>query len=365
MTAIMAIHEFDPISNIFIDLGFLTWYRYSLMILIGMVLAVLLGKMEGKKLGIKFNDLIDGILIIVPLSILGTRLWYVIFEFGNRYLPTFQNQGFVQGMIDVINIGDGGLAIHGGFITAFIAAYFFTKKRGINFFSAFDIMVPGFLIAQASGRWGNFFNQEAHGGVIGGTDPNTGAALLSLDEQRAFLDNTLHLPKFISDNMLIKAERIAEGTPVPNLTTSNPSDMISAVYYHPTFLYESMWNILGFIFIVLLRRTKWMRNGEALAFYLVWYGIGRFFIEGMRTDSLYVGDTGIRTAQLISIVMIIGAIAYIYLVRKVFKNKPYYEVLQDFEGADVDGNDKPNKPSKIFGMKSTEQNTNTNEEEEL
>ena len=330
-----------------------------------MVLAVVLGKLEGKKLGIKFNDLIDGILIIVPLSILGTRLWYVIFEFGNRYLPTFQNHGFVQGMIDVINIGDGGLAIHGGFITAFIAAYFYTKKKGINFFSAFDIMVPGFLIAQASGRWGNFFNQEAHGGVIGGTDANTGAALLSLDEQRAFLDNTLHLPKFISDNMLIRAEHIAEGTPVPNLTTANPSDMISAVYYHPTFLYESVWNIIGFIIIVLLRRTKWMRNGEALAFYLVWYGIGRFFIEGMRTDSLYVGDTGIRTAQLISIVMIIGAIAYIYLVRRVFNNKPYYEVLKDFEGVDVDENDKPNKPSKIFGVKSPEQNTNTNEEEEL
>ena len=366
MGMLLVDHVFDPISNIFIDLGFITWYRYSLMILIGIVIAVLLGLREGKKLGIKGNDIIDGILIIVPLSIIGTRLWYVIFEFGNRYWPTFQSQGFFQGLLKVINIGDGGLAIHGGFITAFICAYYFTKKRGINFFSAFDIMVPGFLIAQASGRWGNFFNQEAHGGVIGGVDSVTGKALLTLDEQRAFLDNTLHLPKFISDNMLIKAENIAEGTLVPDMTAIDPvMNPIRAVYYHPTFLYESVWNIIGFIIILFLRRTKWMKNGEALAFYLIWYGIGRFFIEGMRTDSLYVLNTGIRTAQLISIIMVIGAAVYIYLVRKVFKNKAYHEVLKEFEGVDVDENDKPNKYTKIFGEKTEEQNTNENQEEEL
>ena len=365
MMTLLAIHEFDPISNVFIKIGEFEWARYSLMILIGIGLAVFFGLREGKKLGIKGSDIIDGILIIVPLSIVGTRLWYVVFEFGNRYLPTFQNYGFVKGMIDVINISDGGLAIHGGFITAFIAAYFFTKKKGINVFSAFDIIVPGFLIAQASGRWGNFFNQEAHGGVIGGVDASSGVANLSLDGQREFLDKTLHLPKFISDNMLIKAEHAVEGTPVLNLATVNPVDTIRAVYYHPTFLYESVWNIIGFVIILLLRRTKWMKNGDALAFYLIWYGAGRFFIEGMRTDSLYVLNTGIRTAQLISIIMVIGAIVYIYLVRKVFKTKPYNEVLKDFEGVDVDGNDKPNNHTNIFGEKSVEQNANANEEEEL
>lgn len=377
MMRLLAVHEFDPISNIVLEIGNFTWAKYSLMILIGIIIAVVLGKFEGKKLGIKWADLVDGILIIVPLSIVGTRLWYVIFEFGNRYLPTFQNDGFIDGMIKVINISDGGLAIHGGFITAFISAYFYTKRRGINFFSAFDIMVPGFLIAQASGRWGNFFNQEAHGGVIGGVDEATGAALLTLDEQRAFLDNTLNLPKFISDNMLIKAEHAAEGTLVPNLTTADPTDMINAVYYHPTFLYESVWNVIGFIIILLFRRTKWMKNGEALAFYLIWYGIGRFFIEAMRTDSLYVLDTGIRTAQLISIIMIIGGLVYIYLVRKVFKNKAYYEVLRKYEGIDVDGDNKPNKHTRIFKEDTVvekqqtsenvprEQNTNAKNDEEL
>ena len=223
-------------------------------------------------------------------------------------------------------------------------------------------MVPGFLIAQALGRWGNFFNQEAHGGMIGGTD-SSGTPLLDLDAQRLFLEDKLHLPDYITDNMLI-SERPAAGFMVPDLSPgADAGDLIRAAYYHPTFLYESVWNIFGFIIVLLLRRTKWVKNGEFLAFYLIWYSIGRFFIEGMRTDSLYVLNTGIRTAQLISILMILGGIVYIFLIRKVFKTKAYHEVLEDFEGVDVDGNDKPNKPTKIFGDK--KQNTITNEEEAL
>jgi phosphatidylglycerol:prolipoprotein diacylglycerol transferase len=256
-------------------------------------------------------------LIIVPLSIVGTRLWYVIFEW-ERYAWDF---------VKIISVSDGGLAIHGGFITAFISAYFFTKKRGINMLSAFDIMVPGFLIAQASGRWGNFFNQEAHGGMIGGVD-SAGVPLLSLDAQRSFLSNTLHLPKFITNNMLM-AE--GEGHNILNLATENLTDRITLAYYHPTFLYESVWNIIGFAILMVARRTKWLKNGDSLAFYLVWYGVGRFFIEGMRTDSLYVANTGIRTAQLISIIMILGAIGYLYFTRKILKAKYYHEILDEVQ----------------------------------
>jgi phosphatidylglycerol:prolipoprotein diacylglycerol transferase len=353
-------HVFDPISNIVIEISnngdvILTWYKYSLMILTGIIIAVVLGLFEGKKLGISQNDIIDGILIIVPLSIIGTRLWYVIFEW-ERYAWDFMK---------IISISDGGLAIHGGFITAFISAYFYTKKRGINLFSAFDIMVPGFLIAQAAGRWGNFFNQEAHGGMIGGVD-EMGLPNLSLDEQRTFLDKVLHLPKFISDNMLIHRTDVYEGYMVPDLSPgAEPGDMIRAAYYHPTFLYESMWNILGFIIILLLRRTKWVKNGEFLAFYLVWYGVGRFFIEGMRTDSLYVGNTGLRTAQIISILMVLGAVGYVYFIRRIAKTKPYYQVLLDHVGVDVNKNDKPNKDVKIFKLNSKEQIANGNEDLEL
>ena len=300
-------HVFEPINNIFLDFGPITWYKYSLMILIGMVIAAVLGIREGNKLGIKTDDIIDGILIIVPLSIIGTRLWYVIFEW----------EQYAWDIVKIISISDGGLAIHGGFITAFVSAYFYTKKRGINIFSTFDIMAPGFLIAQASGRWGNFFNQEAHGGMIGGVDSN-GNPLLDLDAQREFLSNTLRLPNFITNNMLI-----AEGEGFSVVGTTR-----LAAYYHPTFLYESVWNVVGFIIILIIRRTKWLKTGDLLAFYLVWYGIGRFFIEGMRTDSLYIGNTGLRTAQIISIVMILGAVGYLYFTRKILKVKYYHEVLE-------------------------------------
>ena len=286
-------HLFDPIPNIFIDLGFITWYKYSVMIMSGIIIAAVLGIIEGKKLGIKSDTIMDGILIIVPLSIVGTRLWYVIFEWDQ----------YAWDIMKIINITDGGLAIHGGFITAFVSVYFFTKWKNISMFGAFDIVAPGFLIAQAMGRWGNFFNQEAHGGVIGGVDS-------TWDTQRAFLENRLHLPDFITNNMFLYGP-----------------DGLN--YYHPTFLYESVWNLAGFIIMLILRRTKFTRTGELLSFYLIWYSVGRFFIEAMRTDSLYILETGIRTAQLISVLMIIGGIVFSVLVRKVFKAPRYCDVLEE------------------------------------
>ncbi len=292
------VHTFDPINNILLDLGFITWYKYSFMIMLGILTAFGLGIIEGKKLGIDKEKIIDGVLIIVPLSIVGTRLWYVLFEWDQ----------YQWDIMKIINITDGGLAIHGGFITAFVSAYFFTKIKKINMFAAFDIMAPGFLIAQALGRWGNFFNQEAHGGVIGGV--TDGVENLDLDAQREFLTGTLHLPKFITNNMYLYGP-----------------DGLN--YYHPTFLYESIWNVTGFVIMLILRRTKLLKLGDLLAVYLVWYSVGRFFIEAMRTDSLYVGDTGLRTAQIISILMIIGGLAYFFVNRYVFKTKYYHEVLEE------------------------------------
>lgn len=297
MMNLLVEHVFNPIPNVFLDLGFVTWYKYSVMIMTGIVVAVILGMIEGKKLGITRDDIIDGVLIIVPLSIVGTRLWYVIFEWEN----------YAWDIMKIINLTDGGLAIHGGFITAFISAYIFTKRRNISIFGTFDIMAPGFLIAQAFGRWGNFFNQEAHGGVIGGQ-----AGQAYWDTQRAFLENKLHLPDFITNNMFLYGN---EGLN----------------YYHPTFLYESVWNIFGFIFMLVLRRTKKIRQGDLLVFYLVWYSVGRYFIEAMRTDSLFIANTGIRTAQLTSILMILGGIALGVLLRVVFKSKKYYIALEQNE----------------------------------
>ncbi len=289
-------HVFDPIPNVFLDLGFITWYKYSVMIMSGIVIAVILGLREGKRIGILSDVIIDGVLIIVPLSIVGTRLWYVVFEW----------ERYAWDIMAIINITDGGLAIHGGFITAFVSAYFYTKWKKVSLFGGFDLMAPGFLIAQAMGRWGNFFNQEAHGGVIGGT--LNGEPILSLDAQRAFLADKLHLPEFITNNMYLYGP-----------------DGLN--YYHPTFLYESLWNVAGFIIMLVLRRTKLIRQGDLLAIYLVWYSVGRFFIEAMRTDSLYIGNTGLRTAQIISLLMIAGGVALAVLLRTVFNTPKYCDVL--------------------------------------
>jgi phosphatidylglycerol:prolipoprotein diacylglycerol transferase len=291
-------HVFDPISNIFINFGFFVWYKYSLMILLGIITATILGLREGKKLGISQNDILDGLILIVPLSIIGTRLWYVAFEW-DRY---------AWDIIKIISITDGGLAIHGGFITAIISVYFYTKAKNIDILRVFDLVTPGFLIAQAFGRWGNFFNQEAHGGVIGGI--TNGVENFSLDQQRAFLSETLHLPDFITNNMYLYGP-----------------DGLN--YYHPTFLYESIWNLTGFLIMMILRRTKFLRSGDFLPFYLIWYSVGRFFIEGMRTDSLYIGNTTLRTAQIISLLMIAGGIGFLVFSRLVLKPKRYAEILEE------------------------------------
>ena len=291
-------HVFDPIPNVFLDLGIIVWYKYSVMILLGIIAAVVLGIQEGKKIGITVNEILDGVIVIVPLSIVGTRMWYVLFEWDQ----------YKNDLIRIIQITDGGLAIHGGVITAFVSVYFYTKIKKINFLRAFDLVAPGFLIAQAFGRWGNFFNQEAHGGVIGGVVD--GNPVLSLDNQRAFLSNTLHLPNYITNNMYL----------------FGPDGLN---YYHPTFLYESIWNLSGFILLLLLRRTKLIRTGDLLPIYLIWYSVGRFFIEAMRTDSLYIGNTGLRTAQITSLVLIAGGIAFMVFNHLVLKTKHYYKALEE------------------------------------
>ncbi|MFK5883217.1 MAG: prolipoprotein diacylglyceryl transferase [Candidatus Izemoplasma sp.] len=291
----------EPLSDIFFDLGFIVWYKYSFMILLGMFFATVLGLREGKKLGISSDEIFDGVLIIIPLSIVGARLYYVIFEWSR----------FSGDLMKILDIRSGGLAIHGGIIVGFVGTYIYCKIRGINIFRALDLVAPGFLVAQASGRWGNFFNQEAHGGVIGGVD-EVGNVILSLDDQRAFLADTLHLPTFITDNMYLKGP-----------------DAFSNQYYHPTFLYESMWNLLGLGILFWLRRTKFLRTGDLVAFYMMWYSFGRFFIESMRTDSLYVGNTGLRTAQIISILLFLGGIAFLVLNRVVIKSMHYYKALEE------------------------------------
>ncbi|MGS0650785.1 prolipoprotein diacylglyceryl transferase, partial [Staphylococcus arlettae] len=208
--------------------------------------------------------------------------WSAIFGFivARLYFVIFQWPYYIQNPIEIPMIWHGGIAIHGGLIGGFVTGIILCKIKNLNPFQIGDVIAPSMILGQGIGRWGNFVNHEAHGGPV----------------SRTFLEN-LHIPDFIINNMYIDGK-----------------------YYHPTFLYESVWDILGFIVLIVLR--KHLRVGDTFCLYLIWYSIGRFFVEGMRTDSLMLTE-GIRVAQLMSVILIIVGIA-IMIIRRVKYDSPRY-----------------------------------------
>ncbi|KQL33305.1 MULTISPECIES: prolipoprotein diacylglyceryl transferase [Bacillaceae] len=260
----------DPVA---FSLGPLEVRWYGVIIALGIILAFIVAQREMVKRGFHPEYLTDLLIWAVPLAIVGARIYYVIFKWDF----------YSQNPEKIIQIWNGGIAIHGALIASFLTAYFFTKKRGTSFWKLTDVVAPSLLIGQAVGRWGNFMNQEAHGGEV----------------TRTFLEN-LMLPNWIIEQMYIDGK-----------------------YYHPTFLYESVWNIIGVIILISLRKVN-LRRGEIFLLYIIWYSVGRFFIEGMRTDSLYlIGD--LRTAQVVSLLGII--IALILLVYRRITVKPVVHYL--------------------------------------
>ena len=260
----------DPIA---IKLGPIEVAWYGIIIVIGMMLAIYLTIKEGEKRGLSEDFIIDTAFWVLPIGIIGARLYYVLFELG-YYL---NNPG------QIFAIWEGGLAIYGVIISGILKIYWRCKKEEVPFVLMTDIVAPYVLLAQAIGRWGNFVNQEAHGGEV----------------SRQFLEK-LMLPEFIIEGMHIKG-----------------------AYYHPTFLYESLWSLIGVALILILRsRTKLLLRGEPTALYFIWYGFGRLFIEGMRTDSLYMGP--FRISQIVSVVLIAVGIATIVYLRRYTYPKPQH-----------------------------------------
>ena len=253
---------------------------YGVLITVGMILAFIYCMHWAKYEGIKSDDMIDLAIITIILSISGARLYYVIFELEHFIaLGGSVGQNIRQTFLNIINIRDGGLAIYGGVIGGFFSALIISKKRKIRFPVLLDVLVGGVLIGQIVGRWGNFVNAEAYG------------------------SETEVLWR-------MGIERISAGGLYSNY-----------IEVHPTFLYESLWNLIGFLLMFILYKKKKFR-GQHFAFYLTWYGAGRAFIEGMRTDSLWLfGEGSIRVSQALGIVTcIIGLIIFTIGFLKAYKN---------------------------------------------
>ena len=256
-------------NKVFISIGGINIYWYSVLILTGVLVAIYVSLKESKKDNMHdfINELITYVIIV---GIIGARLYYVIFNFS-----LYKNN-----LIDIFKIWEGGLAIYGGVIAGFLAVVYLAKKQNKSIIKTTDIIVPGLILAQAIGRWGNFFNQEAYGQMV------------SLE----FLKK-IYIPNFIIDGMYIDGS-----------------------YYHPTFLYESLWCLLGFVVLITLRKITKRKKGIMTFTYFIWYGIGRFFIEGLRTDSLYLGP--FRISQIVSIILIItGIIGIIFSFKKGVKHE--------------------------------------------
>ncbi len=250
------------ITNLF---GFdLKWY--SLILFIAFIFGYFLVYREAKKFKIDQEFIFNMTFWTIIFGLIGARLYYVVF---NWHL-------YAGNPISFLKVWEGGLAIHGGLLFGFIMIWFYCYRYKVGLLKIIDIAVPAIIIGQAIGRWGNFFNSEAHGGAT---------TLASLEALKI-------IPQFVINGM-----------------------KISNIYYQPLFYYESLWCILGFLVLIIVRRIKFIKNGQLTSIYLMWYSCGRFFIEIYRTDSLMLG--GFKAAQIVSLILfVLGLVLFILLTRK-------------------------------------------------
>ncbi|MBQ6841422.1 MAG: prolipoprotein diacylglyceryl transferase [Bacilli bacterium] len=247
------------------EIGNFSLRWYTALILVGVLLGIGLVMKEGKRFGINKDFLFNMAFWAIIFGIIGARIYYVIFNYSL----------YKGDLMAMFKIWEGGLAIHGGILAGALTVFLYCKKYNVSFVRVTDLCVPALLLAQGIGRWGNFFNGEAHG-------PATSLAHLQ----------SLHLPEFIIEGM-----------------------NISGIYYEPTFLYESIACLIGFIVIIIIRRFKYVKIGTLTSIYLMYYSVIRFFIESLRTDSLMLG--GFKVAQIVSVVLfLVGLISTMIISRK-------------------------------------------------
>lgn len=259
-------------SRIALDLGFFQIYWYSIFILLAILGASVVIYLETKKKHINQDFFINLLFYTVIFGIIGARIYYV----------TFHLDYYSKNPLEILEVWNGGLAIHGGILFGGITALIYCKKYKQNTLKIFDMIVVGLMIGQAIGRWGNFFNQEAYGAVT------TVAKLQSAG-----------VPQFVINGMYIMGD-----------------------YHQPTFFYESIWNLFGFVALLLIRKYPRLKNGQLMGFYLIWYSAARFIIEGMRMDSLMLGN--FKVAQIASIICLLIGL-YFFIIHP--KRSPRFENL--------------------------------------
>ena len=258
--------EFD-ISNVAFSIGSYSVYWYGIIITAGMLLAVLYAWRTAPRYNVNASKLFNCVLVGLVTGIIGARLYYVAFAWDD----------YASNPLSIFAIHEGGLAIYGGIIGALLGGFVMAKIQKLKFLPILDITMVGFLIGQGIGRWGNFMNQEAFGTA---TD----------------------LPwRMVSENTVING-------------------VVCEV--HPCFLYESLWCLLGVAVLHFYGKYRQRYAGQIFYMYLVWYGFERTIVEGLRTDSLYIGNTGIRVSQVLSAALVIVGI--VMLIVNLKKEDPFY-----------------------------------------
>ncbi len=253
-------------------------YWYGILIGLGVIVGLIIARREGKRVGLNPDIFIDYLFYAIISSIIFARLYYVIFSWDS----------FKDRPLKIFAIREGGIAIYGGIIGAVLAATIYTRIKKIDFFKFTDCCVLGLLAGQIIGRFGNFVNREAFGGY---TD--------SLFAMRYLREQVGYVPKDVLDKIIVY----------------NSSQYIQV---HPTFLYEACWNTIVLLVLSLFKKHKKF-DGELTALYFIGYGVGRFWIETLRTDQLKIGHTGIAVSQVVSVIMIIVSSVFIFYKRKKYK----------------------------------------------
>lgn len=263
-------------NPVLLDLGIIKIYWYSVCIFLGILIGGTLVLRESKRFNINEDFMLNLFFWDIIVSLIGARLYFVAFNW----------EFYSNNLLDILKVWEGGMAIHGAILFGSIFTVIYSKKYKVNTLFLFDLIVVGLIIGQAIGRWGNFFNGEAHG-------------VLTTYESLKHM----YIPEFIINGMHIGNQ-----------------------YYYPTFFFESIWCFIGFIIMLFLRRKKYLKVGELTSFYLAWYSIERFFVEGLRTDSLMLGS--IRIAQVVSIIMfVVGIVMFILFKRGNKFNNQYKETI--------------------------------------